>query len=298
MTLLDEIRADLIDRSSQLTNTLRKALVLSHQLNVPELGDWVKLELEGYENDDVPEYRHLQLPVYGIFPGHMGLGTQTVDISSKLPQQVRDNVQDLSVMYKIAVLEELIASDNTESNRTLAEEFTSILRQAVQMDERALLIESYQKVPHVFFAGILDSVKNRLLSFILDLQGMNATPEALIDGSIAPETMRNSFNINIYGDHNVVSAGETVSQTVSIVQKGDFESLKAHLRAHNIDEEDIDELASAMASEPQANNGQFGARVNAWVGKMGSKAISGAWQYSVENALPMLVEAIKSYYGA
>lgn len=69
MNLLEQINIDLIDHSSQLTNTLRKAQVLARQLNVPELGDWVKLELEGYKNDDVPEYRHLQLPVYGIFPG-------------------------------------------------------------------------------------------------------------------------------------------------------------------------------------------------------------------------------------
>lgn len=192
----------------------------------------------------------------------------------------------------------MITSDDTESNRTLAEELTSLLRQAVQIDERALLIESYQKGPHVFFAGILDSVKNRLLNFILDLQQMNATPDSLNKDSVAREAIRNSFHFHINGNNNTVAVGENVSQTVSTVHKGDVESLKAHLRAHNIDEVDLSELASAVTSETAGNNGQFGARVNAWVGKMGGKAISGAWQYSVENALPMLVEAIKSYYGA
>ena len=297
MNLLEQIGTDLIDQSSQLTNTLRKAQVLAHQFNVPQLGDWVKLELEGYQNDDVPEYRHLQLPVYGTFPVHMGLGTQTVDISSKLPQQIRENVQDLPVIYKISVLEEMMASDDTESHRTLAEELTSILRQALPMDERTLLIEAYQRVPHVFFAGILDSVKNRLLSFILDLQGMNATPESLNNGSVAHEAIRNSFHFHINGNNNTVAAGENVSQTVSTVHKGDVESLKAHLRAHNIDEEDLNELVSAVASEPQLHGTGFGSRVAGWIGTMVGKALSGAWQYTGDNAQLMLTEAVNGFYG-
>ena len=298
MNMLEQISTDLIDQSSQLTNTLRKAQVLARQLNVPELGDWVKLELEGYKNDDVPEYRHLQLTVYGIFPGPMGLGTQTVDISSRLPQQIRDNVQDLPVTYKIAVLEELIASGDTESHRTLAEELTSILRQAVQMDERALLIESYQKVPHVFFAGILDSVKNRLLSFILDLQEMNATPEALNEGSIAPEAIRNSFNINITNSsNNVIAVGENVQQTINTVQTGEVDSLLNYLRAHNVNQQDLDDLNIAVSAERYAANGSFGPRVRAWLGTMVSKAVSGAWQTSVADASTMLVDALQKYYG-
>ena len=298
MDLLTEIRIDLINESASLSNTLRKARILAEQLEFPELRDWVKSEIEGYQNDDVPEYRLLHLPVYGTFTVPLQRRTETVDISSNLPQQLRDKVQEIAVVYKIAVLEEMLVSDDKESHRTFPVERTNILRQAVQMSDGAMMIEAYQRLPHVFLAGILDSVKSRLLDFVLDLQGMNATPEALSDGSVAPEIIRNSFHFHINGNNNTVAVGENVSQTVSTVHKGDVESLKAHLRAHNIDEVDLSELASAVTSESTGNNGQFGARVNAWVGKMGSKAISGAWQYSVENALPMLVEAIKSYYGA
>ena len=298
MDLLTEIRTDLINESASLSNTLRKARILAEQLEFPELRDWVKSEIEGYQNDDVPEYRLLHLPVYGTFTVPLQRRTETVDISSNLPQQLRDKVQELAVVYKIAVLEEMLVSDDKESHRTFPVELTNILRQAVQMSDGAMMIEAYQRLPHVFLAGILDSVKSRLLDFVLDLQGMNATPEALSDGSVAPETIRNSFHFHINGNNNTVAVGENVSQTVSTVHKGDVESLKAHLRAHNIDEDDLSELASAVTAEPAGNNGQFGSRVNAWVGKMGGKAISGAWQYSVENALPMLVEAIKSYYGA
>ena len=295
MILLEEISSDLIDESARLTNTLRKAQMLAHQLNLPELGDWVKYELEGYQNDDVPEYRHKQLPVYGTF----GPRTPHQDISSILPQQLRDNVQDLAILHKIAILEEMQVSHEQESHRTFTKELTDILRQTVQMSDGTVLVDAYQRVPAAFLAGILDSVKNRLLSFVLDLQGMNATPEALSDGNVAREAIRQSFNINVYGSHNVIAAGENVSQTVSTVQPGEIDSLLGHLRGHNVDQEDLDDLddlAGAVSSEPQAKNGQFGTRVNAWIVKMVGKAMSGAWQYSMQNAPAMLMEAISRFY--
>ena len=71
MNLLDEIRADLIDQSASLPNTLRKARVLAHELQSQELRDWVNSELNGYPNYDVPEYRRFRLPVFGTFHGPM-----------------------------------------------------------------------------------------------------------------------------------------------------------------------------------------------------------------------------------
>ena len=166
------------------------------------------------------------------------------------------------------------------------------------MDERALLIDSYQKVPHVFFAGVLDSVKNRLLSFILDLQDMNATPEALNDGSIAPEAIRNSFNINITNSsNNVIAVGENVHQTVGTVQKGDVNSLLDYFRTQNVNQQDLDDLRIAVSAEPHASNGSFGPRVRAWLGTMVSKSVSGVWHAGVADASTMLVEALQQYYG-
>ena len=298
MKLLSEIRTELIDESAKLANTLRKAQMLAQQLDLPELGDWITSELEGYQNDDVPEYRLLNLPVYGVFPLPMHGRTETVDISSNLPQQLRDKVQELAVVYKISVLEEMLASDHKESHREFTKEFTDILRQAGKMSDGTQLQSAYQRLPHVFLAGILDSVKSRLLSSIQDLDNMDRTPEPQDDIGIPHETTPTTIHIDVSGNNNFVAAGHGVNQTVSTITKGDVGSLIAHLRAHDIDEEDLDELASALTSERPVNNGQFGERVNAWVGKMGGKAISGAWQYGVENALPMLVEAIKSYYGA
>ena len=298
MTSLEEIAADLIDETTNLANTLRKAQILADQLGSPELSDWVKSELDGYRGDGVPEYRLLHLPVYGEFPVPMQGRTETIDISSHLPQQLRDTVQELAIADQIAVLEARLASGETESHREITKEFTDILRQAVKMSNGAELRSAHQRLPHVFLAGVLDSVKNRLLDFILDLQKMNATPEALNDGSVATEAIRNSFITNIYGDDNTVAIGENVSQTVTTVHKGNVESLIEYLRAHNINEEDLSELSSAVASEPQSRGTGFGPKVAGWIGNMVGKALSGAWQYPGDKAQLMLMEAMNGFYRA
>ena len=58
MGLLDEIRSDLVNASTDLSNTLRKAKILASAIGVPEFRQWVDFELGGYtDRDKVPSYR-------------------------------------------------------------------------------------------------------------------------------------------------------------------------------------------------------------------------------------------------
>ena len=45
MTLLDEIRSDLVNESANLSNTLRKAKILARAIGLPEFMEWVDFEL-------------------------------------------------------------------------------------------------------------------------------------------------------------------------------------------------------------------------------------------------------------
>ena len=58
MSLLDEIRSDLVNESASLPNTLRKAKILATSIGLPEFRDWVDSELDGYsDRNKVPSYR-------------------------------------------------------------------------------------------------------------------------------------------------------------------------------------------------------------------------------------------------
>ena len=51
MRLLDEIIADTVNESTSVSNTLMKAKILAARIGLPELREWLDLELGGYETD-------------------------------------------------------------------------------------------------------------------------------------------------------------------------------------------------------------------------------------------------------
>ena len=70
MNLLDDIRADLVNESASLSNTLRKAKILASQINLPEFKEWLDFELSGYSVEgykDVPPYRSFRPVNLGMF---------------------------------------------------------------------------------------------------------------------------------------------------------------------------------------------------------------------------------------
>src|SRR5688572_10355179 len=71
MNLLEEIQSDAVDESKELSNLLRKTLVLASKLKSEDLKKWVTSELNGYSTIPMPEYRTIMCKsvcnVYGPF---------------------------------------------------------------------------------------------------------------------------------------------------------------------------------------------------------------------------------------
>lgn len=293
VNLLDEIRTDLMSETTTLPNTLRKARVLAHELESQELRDWVSNELGGYPMGAVvPSYRQFSLPFYGTFHGPFGqrMTGQAIP-TDNLPEEAKDFLNSLHVAEGIAALGALIESGDKLHRRPLPVGITLSLRSFVQMTGDMVLTETYHQIPRYIFTGILDNVRNRLLDFVLDLQEKEVTAERLNNGDADRETVRNAVTVNIYGNNNVVATGENVHQEFSIIHEGDVDSLIDYLRAQNVSDEDLDELKDALAAEPNA-------MPNAWIEKMTTKALRGAWQAGVANARSMLEQAIQKLWGS
>lgn len=305
MNLLDEIRADLMSETARLPNTLRKVSMLPRELQSQELEEWVASELNGYRQaDTVPNYRRINLPVYGTFHGPFQSRKPDVVITTAgLPEHIKGSVDTLIVTEGIDALERMLASNEAGFHRTFPPELTALLRRDVQMSGGMVLFEAYQRIPRYLFEGVVDAAKNRLLGFVRELQEKNMTPKNLNNDTDGQDVVRDvvvsNITNNIHGNNNsVVVASENVHQEVKPINKGDAPSLIEHLRDHNISHEDLSELGEAVVSEPNATSSGFGPKVNAWLGKMTAKAISGTWQAGVSNAPAMLVEAIQKFYGS
>ena len=299
MDLLNDIRQDLLNESATLENTLRKARVLAHEVQSLELRQWVMSELDGYLGDgSVPDYRRIPLPVSGTFLGPYRRRISNELLSTSGLEEPFKELADVLVVFEgVAEISERLTSADQEFKRPLPPEIVHMLRGKIHMSGGMVLSEAYQRVPRGVLHGVLDTVKNRLLEFILELQGKAVTLESVASGVVEPEEIRNAVSVTIYGNHNVVATGENIQQVIEHVQTGNLDSLLEQLKECKVCDEDLMELADSIAAEPMVSEANFGPKVSGWIGGMLSKAASGIWQVGLKEGSQILTDALKSYYG-
>ena len=296
MTLLDEIRSDLVNESANLSSTLRKAKILARAIGLPEFVEWVDFELSGYpDRDSVPSYRRFRPTNLGTFAGPFQSGVNNMVLPTyNLPDTVKEFAENLFFFDGVGALEAQ-ASDSHQWK--WPQEMVMLARNSIQMSGGMVLVDAHQPIPAHVITGVLDQVKNRLLDFVLGLQESNVTSEDLDNRTVETQVVRNLFHINIYGDRNIVASGEQINQRVNTVQEGNIDSLLSFLREFNIDDDDLGELEDAVSSEPIAPDGSYGPKVRAWLGGMISKAASSTWNVGLQTASKVLTDALNGYYG-
>ena len=290
MGLLDEIRDDLVNESVGLSNTLRKAKILASRLGVSEFRDWLHFELNGYPDEDkTPQYRRFRPVNMGTFHGPLQSQMKNVVLPTyNLPDWVRDFAENFVFLEGVGHLEGIVAADSDSFRRRWPQELLMVARKYINLSGEMVLVDAEQPLPIHVVSGIIDKIKNVLLDFILDLQENEVAPEEMESDTETRQVVRNLFEFNIYGGHNVVAGGENVHQTTTLVQKGNRKSLLNHLRKREISENDLGELKDAISSERRAPKGELGPKVGGWVGSMMSKAATGIWKVSVETASKFL----------
>lgn len=299
MSLLDQIQDDLINPSANLSDILRRARVLASKLNSPELRDWAKHELDGYERrEDLPEYRKMTLPVVGNYFGPLGSGWKNVNIPTmSLPKDLKAWATTFELYDNVAATEEMLRVEEDSLRRKHEPELTTLIRYHIGEQPPMVLTETFLPLPKYILKGVIDNIKNRLLDLVLDLQEKAVNPDDPESTGSKSDVVRGAVTNHIYGNNNVVAIGENISQQVSTVQKGDIGSLLEFFKENNVPDSDLEELRKAIVDDPGAAEGKFGPRVSSWMGGMVSKAASGAWQIAMPVATAMLQKGIESYYG-
>ena len=292
--LINDIRKDLVTESASLSNTLRKAKILAHQLGLSELHQWADSELSGYEDrDQTPEYRWFRPNNLGTFFGPFGSGVKNQLLpTNNLPEPLKSFAENLILQQSVSHLEAMMSQESARF--PWPAEFVEVARKYIVI-EGMQLVEVNQPIPRSVFSEVLDSVKTRLLDFVLDI---SVTDEELRDGTFDLPQIRNTFNTHVYGDRNVVAVGENVSQELtSEIVPGNRQALLAHLSKKGIADDDLDILKNALASEPTADKNRLGPQVSAWLGRMVIKMTSGTLNVAAQAAPDILVGAIGKYYG-
>jgi hypothetical protein len=58
-SLIEELQRDALDAKVPVTELLQKCLVVGAKLRIQKLTDWARLELDGYKDTPIPEYREV-----------------------------------------------------------------------------------------------------------------------------------------------------------------------------------------------------------------------------------------------
>lgn len=299
--LVEEIKNDIVNEKVSLSTALRKAKLLAFELKSDDFRKWVDSELSGYGSAiEIPSYRKIAAQNLGIFSGPFRSRIENMMIPTyNLPDSIKEFAEEITFPEGVKELESLIQTNKTVQRKWSAEAVI-LAREHIHVSGGHILVDAWQPITKQALVGILDAVRNRLLDFLLDLQ--TAYPqiaefkESLSE--IPNEAVNKIFNVNVYGNHNILAAGDDFTQDVkSKVIQNDIESLFRYLRKFNIPEADLVDLNESIKSDGKRKNKQFGDKVKEWLGKMLVKATEGTWNITTQTAAALLTTSLQNYYG-
>lgn len=272
---------------------LRKALIVSTKLQIADFSDWIRSELDGYRDKDVPEYRIVPTSLKAINPVngfHMPIfsdGPGRGDEFSRAP--VSSPIGELSV---------LIQSESEFFQIPLP---NAVQRRLHRSCDMPMPLECYLRVSPNSVSGILDAVRNTILNWALKLEQEGILGEGMRFTSEEKAIAMTSQNIHIGSFQGILGdvAGSTVTQTLTMsIKAGDFNSLKLQLAEAGVSADDLESLKEALDTDPKPTSPSgFGPKVSAWIGTVMTKAASGAWKVTLDTAGKLIPTAIAAYYG-
>jgi hypothetical protein len=233
MTLLRELQRDALNPDVDIVTVLRKARVLAARLHNAEFVAWVQHELDGYPAAvDLPKYRILNVDSRAhLIMGLMHMPRAPV-MASQVPEQFRQWATTSYLASSVSELSSLIAGvDNTKHEglqcpwpQELAVEFGA----AGYGDGRSRVqcIGAWQEISVSAVVGVVETVRNRLLEFVLQIEA-----EAPGAGEVAPgetplpqEQVTQFVNNYIFGGVTHIIAERESSHVSNRVQIGSMSS--------------------------------------------------------------------------
>jgi hypothetical protein len=263
--LLESIQTDIIG-AVPLSDVLRKAKILAYRLKNEEFKAWIDHELDGYYGvhlDAMPTYRIIATTSYGdFFNGvwHHKNSPMPMEVFDDDMGHIRDMLNQAIFRQGIRELESLIEQAVANSENGLRMAWPDAARNYVssRLEGDYQCISAWQALTATPLIGILDTVKNRLLTLTLELA--DRYPEAAqLDFAAAAKNPSSQqvgqvVHLTIHGDHATVNPGSATYQTEAItmnkVEFGDGNTFQGDfVVAHSI-EQSFNRAAASDLADP------------------------------------------------
>jgi len=294
-----------VDGSSDLATVLRKCRVLAAKLKNNPFKEWVIQELDGYSNAaNLPEYRIFHGQCFGTFLGPAGSGAKSVPLrESEILPQARDGLVTVKLREGVAALQSTLdaarKSDTGVRYYWPADAFG--FYQTRTIADHLVLAQAWTMISENKLAGVLSTVRNRVLNFVLEIIAENPGAGEAPIGSppITPARTEQIFynTINVHGNVANLAGGNVESQTsVNMVKPGDWESLKSFLENAGLPAADIGELKTAVAAEPGARSIEAGRATSSWWAKIEQKLTNGTIKLLIAGGEELLKQGIDNFF--
>lgn len=302
MTLVRQIRDEIVSAEIPASVVLRRAKILAASLHNAALQEWLTLELNGYPNgSSLPEYRRLVTAVLGNFSGPFGSSiTGYLIPTTMLPDVLRRGADQLPIAQPLREIEALCNSRCNTLRHTWPTESVMFSRDQVRLTGGYELVELYQPISLPSLEGIIDSVRTRFLDFLLGLQELN---EQVLDSEnvltrLSKDDVAQVFNVTVHGDHNFIAANSDVGRvSMDNVTTNDLAGLAEFVKNIGLTSEDAKALEVAIVKDGAPSQKTIGAHVQQWMGTVLAKAVGGSWEIALATAPEILKKAIFRYYG-
>ncbi|MDK8643799.1 hypothetical protein [Niallia taxi] len=294
MDLITQLQNDVIDPNISISTALRRAKVLAYRLDLEDFKNWVELELNGYQDklEDLPDYRRCTTVI--IKGNFSGLGTMMNNAEipiSHLSTVHINKLQEIPLSQGIRAYESIVENKKKLTlSLPIPVDLAVTWFSGVYQDMQC--ISARKEFPMSALIELLDTVRNRLLSFVLELQNefpnLTSTDEKL--PKIPTDRAQAIFHYHVYGDSSVIYSGQgnDIRIQQNVVQN-DLESLIKTLTSLGISKIDINKLEESITEDEEEPGRGIGPNTKKWLEYIKEKATDGA--------IDLTLKAVASYFG-
>lgn len=300
MSLLAEIQNECLAKDGSVSRLLRLCLQLSARLKHEPLKTWVLRELNGYpDSETIPDYRVHRTRSMGYFADQFAQVTLQIP-GNLMPEPLKTRFGTARMDQPISQYEELLQGDSTATFQLPWPQELALHYGPKVSPIQCLKI--WQELPRSGVAGLVDTVKTRVLSMVLDIE-MENPMAGEIAGSALPiseNKVAQIFNTNIYGGQvgNVAAGSSGVTQQVGDqVVAGDLASLKKYLGSIGVTEPEKIQLVAALEDDQATAHAGIGERVTEWLANLRQRVNVVGGDIAKQSLAGMAAQALLVYMG-
>lgn len=280
-----------VDPNSNIEELLNKALLVARKLKIKKFRKWCENELEGYDNENIPDYRVIKGQLKVFNPYH---GLQPFIIPDNLDRLVTT----IKIKQSVGEINNLLSQEGNSFENVISNEAKSKLMSMqkgfTQLEPRVIFERSQ-------LLSISSKLRNIILNWSLQLEEDGILGEGMKFSEKEKKAAMSVNNFNIQNMQGVVGtiSGGTVNQNNQMnITEYDFESLAKYLMENKVGYTDIQKLEAAIQADPKPKNSKkLGVNVSEWIANMMGKAANGSWEIGIATAGTLLAESISKFYG-